>query len=716
MNVWCHLPTIIRYRLFWRRVLLIAGLLVSCVALTTTLFLASAPTHAAPGINKTINFQGRLLNSTGGIVPDGNYNIQFKIYQDGDGTQAGDTGGTGGALKWTESYVNNGGTSGVEVKNGFFSVNLGSVNPFGTSVDWNQDTLWLSMNIAGSSSSCTTFGTSPCTADGEMLPMKQIASTPYAMNAGTVGGKTTSQLLQLAQGVQADASTNTSSIFVNKTGTGNLVQLQNTGVDIFTINSSGNITLGNASSQSISVATAGASTDGQQLSVTAGAGGSGTGNAGGTLVLQGGAAGGTNGNGGNVTIDTGAATGAGTAGTVSIGAANAEAVSIGNATTDSTAISLNGTTTANGDINVASPNKSSSFGLTWNGGNTVATLKSTGNTIDIQGGGVNLLTATNNSGQANIGIGNNASSGYALDVTGDVNSSSQYRIGGSTILTNTSLAFGGTTASSISAASGQALTIGSSTGVTIDTNGSASASFNSTNVQIGTNAGTGTPVLFTLDKASSAPSVNSSLLGSMYYDTTLGKLQCYEASGWGSCGASPDNFITLSPQYSNAVMHGSGTGTMTNDFCSSDLNINDGTSSQPTVCGTHEAYNYYDWASSQTSSQSKSIYVTYQLSSSFKNFVAGSTSLMARTDSTDGSVSYQIYKNNSTTGLTACGSSVSASTGAQTSWQKATASGTADPSTCSFAAGDSIVVKITMASANNANAYASTLSFAYKNQ
>ena len=50
--------------------------------------------QAAAGINKTINFQGRLLNAQGAVVADGNYNMEFKIYQDGPGNVAGDTGGT----------------------------------------------------------------------------------------------------------------------------------------------------------------------------------------------------------------------------------------------------------------------------------------------------------------------------------------------------------------------------------------------------------------------------------------------------------------------------------------------------------------------------------------------------------------------------------------------------------------------------------------------
>ena len=92
--------------------------------------------------------------------------------------------------------------------------------------------------------------------------------------------------------------------------------------------------------------------------------------------------------------------------------------------------------------------------------------------------------------------------------------------------------------------------------------------------------------------------------------------------------------------------------------------------------------------------------------------MAGSTALSGRTDSADASVNYQVYRNNGS-GLTACGSVVAVSTGAQTTWQKISASGTADPANCTFAAGDSIVFKIDLTTANGANAYASTLGFAF---
>lgn len=1181
MTVWCHLPTIFNRRY----VLRIAGLLALCVALTTTLLL-SAYTHAAAGVNQTLSFQGRLLRSDGSVVPDGTYNMQFKIYQDGTSS------GSGSTLKWTESYVNNNAAAGVTVTNGFFSVTLGSLNAFGTQVDWNQDTLWLSMNMGGSSNTCTTFNSGSCIADGEMMPMKRITSTPYALNSGMLGGKTADNFLQLAQGVQTDASTNTSSIYINKTGSGNLLQLQSGSVDAFTLTNSGDISFGTNANHSISVGTSGAATAGKNLTMAAGTGGSGSGSAGGSLTLQGGAAGGTNGNGGGVTIDAGTATGSGTLGTIAIGTTNAGTISVGvasggaqtinignNTSTgtttvaggttniqskNDTTVTTNGTqqarfsgsgnklylgnadasgnaatansytiqgtsstgsnvqggeltlqagsattgnanggnltlsggsgvgtgatglvvvgtpafqtagtqtcssnctitqanvdsngavvvkasatsltvtlgnptiTTAGRIIYVTATNDSNDFTLSINGGgtgnltsmrkNSTATLIWSGsywtvagasnsttlqsaydNTLQSAGGaelivsktsstnGLTIRDSTTNSvngtllqvqsktssnlfsvssnvsdyasdngaevddgaggfpsstwaakdgnatvtrntttsdnsiatGKASVKIvtGANANTGVTnqiVDPTDGVtakalNANTLYNVSFSTRLPQGSASFndmkiyyqydgttgnvvqcGGTqaiaqtswtkvnctftapasnitTANKIRIEQGSAVartffvdnlsvtlaasqnyasdpgvdsalgsnwvaiggsatqatdngydksdsakittstnttdgiknnlsvnpiplnnyrvsvqvqtqvtaltnfTIKYNNGTTttdcVDYNTQAAsvsstawtkitciiqvpsgtpsspylsfaqgdtttrtaslfvdalsftiANSNTPDVQIGSGTSGGPVTLFTLDSAASAPieADNSSLFGSMYYDTTLGKIQCYQQSGWGSCGAAPDNIITISPEYTNAVMHGGGIGTMTSDFCSGgSLHINDGTSSQPSICSSTQTYNFYKWTSPQSAAnpQTYSIYVTYQLPSTFKQFTSGQTSILARTDngSSGGaaSVQYTVYKNHGSS-LTACNTTPTmVSQNTQTNWQTGTATGTMDPSTCGFVANDSIVFKIDMTASANAIAYLSNLGFTFSNK
>lgn len=856
MHVWYHQPTIFG----WRRFLLFLGVPALIVALITTGFLAF-PSDAATGINQTLSFQGRLSRSTGGIVPDGYYNMQFKIYQDGDGISAGDTTGSpAGSLKWTESYVNNNANAGVRVVNGFFSVTLGSKTAFGSSIDWNQDTLWLSMNVAGSDNACTTFDSGTCTADGEMLPMKRITAAPYAMNAGKLGGKTAADFIQNGTSAQ------TADFNISGTGTANILQgntqiitpaidsdatgtlsvgnvaatsinigtnlyaqdinigtsaggvknvtigslssisktiIQGGGDGVSLITSTGDISLQSGAGRNINIGTFDQATT---VNIATGGGGSTTQNVNigsvlgsGGIIIQGGSAGiRANSSGGfvvhsngsnydmlamqdagaiNMTIGSNSAfninsrrTGEsrfsvsdanaqvvveyGTDLLVKSGALFSQGITIQGQTSYvsplgtalGTAINIpnkqlanfesimsfgvqgNSSASARGiliadartvqhqaTIGVLSPDENNILGFSWNGSNSVGYISNTANSLALQGGGLALLTATKNGSAANVGIGNDASAGYALDVTGDVNSSTQYRIGGNVALSSSALTFSAASAATISSASGQTLTLNGATGVNIKTGSTVNVTTSLTNIQIGTGSGTGTPMLLTLDKASSAPATGSTPAGSMYYDSTLKAVQCYNGASWGSCDTLPDTFVSLTPEYAGAVLQGSGDGTFTAGLCSSDLNINDGTSGQPTICGANETYNYYRWTTTNATNQDYNIFVSYQLPSTFSKFVSGSTSLMGRTDSTNSNVAYQVYRKANGGNLTACGSSQAVSSGAQSSWQKTTASGTADPANCSFAAGDTIFLKITVSAASNANAYVGPLNFAFSN-
>ncbi len=208
----------------------IIGLFVVFAVLSTLIYTNYSPkkAQAAAGINEQLNYQARLLDSTGAVVADGTYNMEFKIYQDGTGCVSGGSPPCSGTLKWTETRTS---TNKVTVKNGYFSVNLGSVTAFSTSVDWNQDTLWLSINIGGTGSPSW---------DGEMTPFRRLAAVPYAMNAKQLGGLDYSRFVQLAPtAVQVDSGT-LSSIFINKTGaSGNILQLQKNGTNVLTLDNAG---------------------------------------------------------------------------------------------------------------------------------------------------------------------------------------------------------------------------------------------------------------------------------------------------------------------------------------------------------------------------------------------------------------------------------------------------------------------------------------------
>lgn len=174
--------------LFVKRVTLTIFAFVLLASGTLALLLSSTPTPVQAATSSTLNFQGRLLNASGSLVPDGNYNIQFKIY-DG-GTQGGPVGqgeANAGTLLWTETRDFDGTDDRVRIANGYFSVNLGSVTAFPGTIPWDQE-LWITMSVRGSST-CA-FATTCTPADGEMLATgnkrTKLTGIPYAFRAGAV--------------------------------------------------------------------------------------------------------------------------------------------------------------------------------------------------------------------------------------------------------------------------------------------------------------------------------------------------------------------------------------------------------------------------------------------------------------------------------------------------------------------------------------------------
>lgn len=281
-------------------------------------------TLAAPNDNKTISFSARLKNSNGSVVPDGKYNVHFNLYSQAiDGTPV-----------WSETYFDKNGVAigedaRVDITNGYMQVRLGSESPF-TDIDWSSD-LWLTMMVGNTTQTASASDAGWNGWDGEMSPRIQLSAVPYAMNSGTVGGKSADQLVQLGQGKQTDTTTGTSSIFIDKTGeSGDLIELQTAGINVFTLDRTGSITMGSVADQSISVADA-SSGSGQSLTIAAGSSTDSSSGDGGDLILNGGNASADGATGGNIAIDAGAGGPAGSGGNISIGETNASTITIGNA-------------------------------------------------------------------------------------------------------------------------------------------------------------------------------------------------------------------------------------------------------------------------------------------------------------------------------------------------------------------------------------------------
>ena len=226
------------------------GLLLSIVVLSATVFLI-LPNHsyAAAGINSELSFEGKIVTSAGINVPDGTYNMEFKIYSGGTATG-------GGTLEWTEDYLVGGsGQAGVSFSSGTFQVNLGTNCPFTTStcetyynntaVNWDSNPLYLSMQI-GNTSSCTLTSSSSFGSNcggtsfggGEMSPYILLTSTPYSFNSNELGGITAAGFGQLAT---AQTWTN-SNTFEDSTNSTSAFLVDNNGavplIDADTINNS----------------------------------------------------------------------------------------------------------------------------------------------------------------------------------------------------------------------------------------------------------------------------------------------------------------------------------------------------------------------------------------------------------------------------------------------------------------------------------------------
>lgn len=251
MIVWSQPLSVLRRR---RILLKICLSLLLVVIITTALFVLVFKN--AQAATTTVSFTARLKTATGSVVPDGFYNVGFKLYNTAEN----------GTAIWSENYYDENGTSPgqdyrVRVVNGYLSVKLGSRTAFGSSVNW-QDNLWLTMNIGGTEQNSNIDNIAW---DGEMSPRIELTATPYAMSAGSVGGKTAGDLIHNSTDLQ-DASFNIS-------GSGTAATLQATeGVTTPSIDraDAGRLTIGATNATDIYLAQDVAIASGKSLTLAGG--------------------------------------------------------------------------------------------------------------------------------------------------------------------------------------------------------------------------------------------------------------------------------------------------------------------------------------------------------------------------------------------------------------------------------------------------------------
>lgn len=141
-----------------QRLLIIFGALL-VISLLVSGFSAVYVTLAAPQratyVPSTVGFEGQLADSQGTPVADGSYSITFSLY----------SAATGGSPIWSETQP------GVQVKDGLYSVQLGSVVAF--DADDFSGPRWLAVKVGS---------------DAEMEPRIAVSAVPFALNAQQAQG------------------------------------------------------------------------------------------------------------------------------------------------------------------------------------------------------------------------------------------------------------------------------------------------------------------------------------------------------------------------------------------------------------------------------------------------------------------------------------------------------------------------------------------------
>jgi hypothetical protein len=176
---------------------------VSVLALAVFLIFNARPALAAG--NSQLSFEGKVVTSAGVNVPDGSYNMEFKIY-----TGCTNNTGTGCTTVWTEDWLV--GSSPVTLTSGTFQVNLGSICPLGntttcqtnteSAIPWDTTPLYMSMQI-GNTSTCSTNPpgtnfTADCGGDTVMTPYIELTASPYSEDSNLLDGIDSTQFGQLA--------------------------------------------------------------------------------------------------------------------------------------------------------------------------------------------------------------------------------------------------------------------------------------------------------------------------------------------------------------------------------------------------------------------------------------------------------------------------------------------------------------------------------------
>jgi hypothetical protein len=141
-------------------------------------FEASRSVSAAQSIPYMVNFQGRLTDTTGVAMPDGQYNVKFRLYD----------AASGGTVLWSEDRTMTTTDTRITLTNGLFSVQLGTVSALSPTLFNSSSPRYLEVELpTPASAACATNGCAVFT-EGPMTPRNVLSSAAYAFNSDTLDG------------------------------------------------------------------------------------------------------------------------------------------------------------------------------------------------------------------------------------------------------------------------------------------------------------------------------------------------------------------------------------------------------------------------------------------------------------------------------------------------------------------------------------------------
>ena len=194
-----------------------------------SLFLFLFNTNGAEAaIDKTINIHGKLTNDDGtnisslGCNGDGTCDFRFDVYD----VSSGGTSLLSGKLTYSD----------VEVVDGIFSV---KVDFTGNESVFEGAPRWIELEVDMGGDGFDGTGTD------DMFGRVRMSAVPYAFNAMNLDGISGDGFVQIAPSVAQEDISTSAMVFLNKTGaSGNILQLQKSGSDVFVIDNDGNVGIG----------------------------------------------------------------------------------------------------------------------------------------------------------------------------------------------------------------------------------------------------------------------------------------------------------------------------------------------------------------------------------------------------------------------------------------------------------------------------------------